>query len=52
VPKPSGWGLIIDLLAINKQCKKRSIKMETLRRLRYIAKPNDHFVSFDMKDGF
>jgi len=26
--------------------------METLRRLRYIAKPNDHFVSFDMLDGF
>ena len=28
------------------------MKMETLRRLRYIAKPNDHFVSFDTKDGF
>ena len=28
------------------------MKMETLRRLRYIAKPNDHFVSFDLKDGF
>jgi hypothetical protein len=26
--------------------------METLRRLRYISKPNDHFVSFDLKDGF
>jgi hypothetical protein len=26
--------------------------METLRRLRYIAKPNDHFVFFDLKDGF
>ncbi len=28
------------------------MKMETLRRLRYIAKPNDNFVSFDTKDGF
>ena len=28
------------------------MKMETLRRLRYIAKPHDHFISFDMKDGF
>ncbi len=28
------------------------MKMETLRRLRYIAKPNDHFVPFDPKDGF
>ena len=26
--------------------------METLRRLRYIAKSNDHFVSFDLRDGF
>jgi len=52
VPKPGGWRLIIELRAINKQCHKRSMKMETLRRLRYIAKPNDYFVSFDLKDGF
>ena len=52
MPKPGGWRLIIDLSAINKQCLKRSMQMETLRRLWYIAKPNDHFVSFDLKDGF
>jgi hypothetical protein len=52
VPKPGGWRLIIDLRTINKHCQKRSMKMETLRRLRYIAKPNDYFVSFDLKDGF
>jgi len=52
VSKPGGWRPIIDLRAINKQCLKRSMKMETLRRLRYIAKPHDHFISFDMKDGF
>ncbi len=26
--------------------------METLRSLRLIAKPRDHWVSFDLKDGF
>jgi hypothetical protein len=28
------------------------MKMETLRSLRMIAKPGDHWVSFDLKDGF
>jgi hypothetical protein len=28
------------------------MKMEKLRRLRYIAKPIDQFVSFDLNDGF
>ena len=28
------------------------MKMETLRVLRRIAKPGDHWVSFDLKDGF
>ena len=28
------------------------MKMETLRFLRLIAKPGDHWVSFDLKDGF
>jgi len=52
VPKLGGWRLIIDLRSINKYCKKRSMKMEKLRRLQYIAKPNDRFISFDLKDGF
>ena len=26
--------------------------METLRRLQYIAKPNDHFIPFDLEHGF
>ncbi len=26
--------------------------METMRSLRLIAKPGDHWVSFDLKDGF
>jgi hypothetical protein len=28
------------------------MKMKTIRRLRYIAKPNDHLISFDPKGGF
>ena len=52
VPKPGGWRLIIDLRTINENCQKRSMKMETLRHLRLIAKPGDHWVSFDLKDGF
>ncbi len=28
------------------------MKIETIRRLRYIAEPIDHFVSFDLNDGF
>jgi hypothetical protein len=28
------------------------MKMETLRSLRLIAKLGDHWVSFDLKDGF
>ncbi len=28
------------------------MKLKTLSRLRYIAKPNDHVVSFDFNDGF
>ncbi len=28
------------------------MKMETLRHIRLIAKPVDHWVSFDLKDDF
>jgi hypothetical protein len=54
VPKPNncGWRLIVDLREVNKHCKTRKMKMETLRSLRLIAKPGDHWVSFDLKDGF
>jgi hypothetical protein len=51
-PKPVGWRLVIDLRTINSYCQKRSMKMETLRHLRFIAKPGDHWISFDLKDGF
>ena len=42
----------MDLREINKACQKRKMKMETLRSLRLIAKPCDHLVSFEFKDGF
>ena len=28
------------------------MKVETLRSLRFITKPGDHWVSFDINDGF
>ena len=54
VPKPagSGWRLIVDMREINKACHTRKMKMETLRSIRLIVKPGDHWVSFDLKDGF
>ncbi len=42
----------MDLREVNKHCQIRKMKMETLRSLRLIAKPGDHCVSFDLKDGF
>ena len=42
----------MDLSEINKVCQTRKMKMETLRSLRLIAKPNDYWVNFDLKDGF
>jgi hypothetical protein len=54
VPKPtsSGWRLIIDLREIKSHCKTKKMKMETLRSLKLITRPGDHWVSFDLKDGF
>ena len=52
-PKPRLWRLVIDLRTINKHyCQKRTIKVETLRNLRLVAKPRDRWISFDLKDGF
>ncbi len=42
----------MDLREINKACQTRKMKMETMRFLQLIAKPDDHWVSFDLKDGF
>ena len=42
----------MDFREINTHCQKRKMKMEILRSLRLIAKPDDNWVSFDLKDGF
>ena len=52
VRKPGGWRLVIDLRTINNYCDIKGMKMETLKRLRTIAKENDWMVTFDLKDGF
>ena len=55
VPKPNNcaWRLIVDLREVNKHCKTRKMKMDTLRSLRLIiSKPGDHWVSFNLKYGF
>ena len=44
--------MVIDLRTINNHGQKRTMKMETLRHLRFIARPGDHWVYFDLKDGF
>ena len=54
VPKPgaNGWSLIVDLREVNKHCKTRKMKMDTLRSLKLITKQGDRWVNFDSKDGF
>ena len=48
----SGWRLIVNHREINAHCQTMKMKMKTLRPLRLIAKPGDHWVNFDLKDGF
>ena len=38
-PKPDGsfcWRIVVDLRHLNKLCQKFSLKLETLKRLRYL----------------
>ena len=48
----SGWRLIVGLREINAHCQTRKIKIVTLRSLGLIVKLGDHWVTFDLKDGF
>lgn len=54
VPKPGGvsWRLIIDLRRINLWCKLFSMKLETLKKLRNLARRTDYMFSMDLADGF
>ncbi|KAK3276039.1 hypothetical protein CYMTET_15868 [Cymbomonas tetramitiformis] len=54
VPKPgtSKWRLVVDFRWLNQWCVKNRVKMETLKKLRRLAKPGDWCFSFDLQDGF
>jgi hypothetical protein len=53
VPKgPGKWRLIVDLRELNSYCETRSLKFETLTRLKHLARPGDWMFSFDLQDGF
>ena len=54
VPKPgvNRWRVIIDLRHLNKYCKNFNLKLETLKRLRYLGRKNDWMFSFDLADGY
>ncbi|KAK3267531.1 hypothetical protein CYMTET_23912 [Cymbomonas tetramitiformis] len=54
VPKPgtNKWRLVMDFRWLNSHCVKSRCKMETLKKLRRLAKPNDWCFSFDLQDGY
>lgn len=54
VPKPNGagWRLVFDLRYLNQFCRTMRLEMETLKRLRLLARRDDWMVSFDLADGF
>ncbi|KAK3273359.1 hypothetical protein CYMTET_18397 [Cymbomonas tetramitiformis] len=54
VPKPgtNKWHLVMDFRWSNAHCVKSRCKMEILKMLRRLAKPNDWCISFDLQDGY
>ncbi|KAK3288433.1 hypothetical protein CYMTET_4090 [Cymbomonas tetramitiformis] len=54
VPKPgtNKWRLVVDFRWLNQWCVKNRVKMETLKKLRRLAKPGDRCFSFDLQDDF
>ena len=44
--------MVFDLRYLNSFVRDMSLSMETLKRLRLLAKPGDYMVSFDIQDGF
>eukprot|EP00873_Tetraselmis_striata_P029215 jgi/Tetstr1/449479/TSEL_003901.t1 len=54
VPKPgvNKWRLIVDLRPLNRYCEEWNLSLETLTRLRRLARPGDYMLPMDMQDGF
>ncbi|KAK3277816.1 hypothetical protein CYMTET_14201 [Cymbomonas tetramitiformis] len=54
VPKSgtNKWRLVVDFRWLNQWCVKNRVKMETLKKLRRLARPGDWCFSFDLQDGF
>ncbi|KAK3262140.1 hypothetical protein CYMTET_28986, partial [Cymbomonas tetramitiformis] len=54
VPKPgtNKWRLVVDFRWLNQWCLKSKMRMETLKKLRKLAKPDDWCFTFDLQDGF
>ncbi|KAK3260600.1 hypothetical protein CYMTET_30444 [Cymbomonas tetramitiformis] len=51
-PGTNKWRLVVDFRWLNQWCVKNRVKMETLKKLRRLAKPGDWCFSFDLQDGF
>lgn len=46
------WRIIIDLRHINQFCETKSMKFETLKRVRQLARRCDYMLSLDLLDGY
>ena len=46
------WRIIIDLRYINTFCEAKSMKFETLKRVRALAQRHDYMLSLDLLDGY
>ena len=54
-PKPGrtdAWRLVVDLRHVNSFLRKQSTRLETLKRLRTLARKDDWMFSIDLQDGF
>ncbi|KAK3243136.1 hypothetical protein CYMTET_47193 [Cymbomonas tetramitiformis] len=50
-PGTNKWRLVMDFRWLNAHCVKSQCKMETLKKLRRLAKPDDWCFSFDLQNG-
>ena len=50
--QPPKWRLVVDLRWVNAHLNKTTMRMETLKQLHMLARPDDYFLSLDLQDGF